>query len=117
MQPDTPARQVRRPAPPFPPDSADAGEGSLSATIGHITVEELAARVDALVAALRLSETRLERVLQATGALAYELDAATGQVDVVGDTQRMLGYAPENTTAWWHQSIHPEDLARATGEL
>src|SRR5918995_4883773 len=62
---------------------------------------------------LQQSEARLRRVLQSTGAIAYELDAATGRVDVVGDTQAIVGYDPEDAATWWHECIHPDDLAHA----
>ena len=63
---------------------------------------------------VRESEDRLGRVLQATGAFAYELDAVTGQLDVVGDTLGIVGYEPENAATWWHECLHPDDLARAS---
>src|SRR5687768_5438216 len=63
---------------------------------------------------VRESEDRLGRVLQATGAFAYELDAVTGQLDVVGDTLGIVGYELENAATWWHESLHPDDLARAS---
>jgi PAS domain S-box-containing protein len=81
------------------------------------TEGDLAERVKPLDSALRQSEARLELVLQATGALVYEVDVATGHVDVAGDTRQIVGYAPEDAMSWWHQCIHPDDLARASAEF
>jgi PAS domain S-box-containing protein len=81
------------------------------------TENDLVERVKTLDSALRQSDARLGLVLQATGALAYELDVATGHVGVVGDTQQIVGYAADDAMSWWHQCIHPDDLARASAGL
>ncbi len=121
MQPDSSARRVRRLADSSKahPPSADSG---IVASSPHepataAVANDLAARVKGPEATLRQREARLGMVLKAAGALAYELDVATGHVEVAGDTQRIVGYDQDDAMSWWHQCVHPEDLARVSDEL
>lgn len=69
---------------------------------------------DVAVIARSESETRLERLLQASGVVLYEL-AVTGEevmpLGVSPNIQDMLGYAPADACSqdWWRSRIHPED--------
>ncbi|MDF3042185.1 MAG: multi-sensor signal transduction histidine kinase, partial [Thermomicrobiales bacterium] len=109
MQPDSSQRRVHRPASPIkiPPTAASTGNTASQP-------DEQAQNVDA---ARHPSDVRLELVLQATGALSYEFDVASGHVAVVGDTQRIVGYDAKDAMIWWRQCIHPDDLTRAAAEL
>jgi PAS domain S-box-containing protein len=60
---------------------------------------------------------RHEAVIRASGNLLYELDPVGGQVLWDGDTQGVLGTAPESlaTINKWLERVHPDDRIRVRG--
>ncbi|MFO0845596.1 MAG: PAS domain-containing protein [Gemmataceae bacterium] len=75
--------------------------------------EEAASRERA-AAALRLSEERFRLAAEAVNGIIYDCDLLTGRAERTRGLKEVLGYAPEDvpaTVSWWHEQIHPEDLA------
>lgn len=65
---------------------------------------------------LGTSERRLVLALSALRGMIYEWDLGTGAVARTDGLEAMLGYAPGEVpgdAAWWHERVHPDDLARA----
>jgi PAS domain S-box-containing protein len=63
---------------------------------------------------LTRSNERLELATDAIQSLVYDLDLTTGYVERTRGLLNVVGYLPEEadpTVAWWHDRIHPEDLA------
>jgi hypothetical protein len=95
MQPDSSARRVRRPATSSKAPPSATSTGNVATTphewVTGATENDLAERVKTHDSAMRQSEARIELVIHATGALVYEVDMASGHVDVAGDTQQIVG--------------------------
>jgi len=69
---------------------------------------------------LRRSEERLELVLTATGAGAWDWNIKTGEVYFSSYWMTSLGYAPGDvprTAAFWESLVHPDDLGRVREAL
>jgi len=69
---------------------------------------------------LRRSEERLELVLKATGAGAWDWNIETGEVFFSSYWMTSLGYAPDDvqrTAAFWESLIHPDDVSRVREAL
>ncbi|WP_192843556.1 PAS domain-containing protein [Leptolyngbya sp. NIES-2104] len=63
---------------------------------------------------LTRSNQRFELAIDAIQSLVYDLDLLTGRVERTRGLVNVVGYLPEEaepTVAWWHDRIHPEDLA------
>ena len=59
---------------------------------------------------------RLHLLAEALDGFVYEWDVATGRVERSPEIAEYLGYGRgeiEPTAAWWHERVHPEDLAEA----
>lgn len=68
----------------------------------------------------RASEERLELVLEATGAGAWDWNIPTGEVYFSTYWITSLGYAPSDVprnVAFWESLIHPDDLSRVRATL
>jgi PAS domain S-box-containing protein len=69
---------------------------------------------------LRRSEERLELVLSATGAGAWDWNVRTGEVYFSSYWIESLGYDPSNkprSVAFWEGLIHPDDMSRVRKAL
>lgn len=65
--------------------------------------------------ALRLTEERFRLATEAMAGLVYEWDMERGTITRSKGITALLGYGlneTPSTTEWWHQQIHPDDLAR-----
>ncbi|BAU10199.1 two-component hybrid sensor and regulator [Leptolyngbya sp. NIES-3755] len=63
---------------------------------------------------LTRSNERFELAADAVQSLVYDLDLITGLVERTRGLVDVVGYSPEEaepTVAWWHDRIHPDDLA------
>lgn len=87
-------------------------DGSVRGIIVHVVD---VSHLKALEQQRRKSEERLELVLEATGAGAWDWNVETGEVFFSKYWMESLGYAPDEvprTSAFWESLIHPDDLPR-----
>lgn len=65
--------------------------------------------------ALRASEQRFAAAAKSSSDLIYEYDFKTDRHNIIGDIDRLLGYAPgefPRTLKGWAAAIHPDDIAK-----
>lgn len=65
--------------------------------------------------ALRLSDERFRLAARAVNGIVYDWDVRTGKVYRSEGLHQLIGIRPETytqTSEWWSQRMHPEDLAR-----
>ncbi|PKO47956.1 MAG: hypothetical protein CVU29_00825 [Betaproteobacteria bacterium HGW-Betaproteobacteria-22] len=71
-------------------------------------------------AALRKSEERIRLAMIAAKQAWFDLEVATGEVEVSDEYSKMLGYSPEefhSSLKEWQANLHPEDAAAVMAAL
>jgi PAS domain S-box-containing protein len=110
----TPDGKTRHSLATYTPDVVDGRVRGIFVHVADVTPLKVLERE------LRRSEERLELVLTATGAGAWDWNIKTGEVYFSKYWITSLGYAPEDvspTVAFWEALIHPDDVPRVHDAL